>query len=599
MAAKGDRHRWDLRDIYPDTEAWETALERIQEGIEAIQAFRGGLGSSPQILLQCLDQHFNVLKEMYRASSYASMRYHEDTRVGVTAGMEQRASLVATRLSEAASFIEPEILSLGRDKVDGYVDAEPALNTFRHQLHDIIRRADHTRSATEEEIIAAASLVADAPSTSYGMLANADAPWPTVTLSDGTDLLLNQAGYSRYRSTENRADRELVFREFFDVWQQFGRTYGTMLYAQVKRDLFYARVRRYESSLRASMDADRIPVEVYHTLVEQANAQLPVLHRYLRLRARMMGLVQMRYWDIYPPLVSQDRTYPIERGEELVVAAVEPLGAGAQVALSEGLGARWMDVYPRPGKKSGAYMNGHVYDVHPYVLMNYNDDYESVSTLAHEWGHALHSYLTNRTQHFVNADYSIFLAEIASTLNEALLLHRMLEESSDPADRLFYLGHALEQLRGTFFRQSMFAEFELDIHERVEGGEALTADGLSEMYGGLLRRYHGHEAGVVGIDAMFDVEWAYIPHFYYNFYVYQYATSVAASSMLAERILSQEPGATEAYLELLSAGGAGYPYHLLVEAGVDLARPEPYEALMRRMQGIMDEIEVLLEEGGA
>lgn len=599
MAAKGNRHRWDLRDIYPDTEAWEAALERIQEGIEAIQAFRGDLGSSPQTLLQCLDQHFSVLKEMYRASSYASMRYHEDTRVGVTAGMEQRASLVATRLSEAASFIEPEILSLGRDKVDGYVDAEPALNTFRHQLHDIIRRADHTRSATEEEIIAAAGLVADAPSTSYGMLANADAPWPTVTLSDGTDVLLNQAGYSRYRSTENRADRELVFREFFDVWQQFGRTNGTMLYAQVKRDLFYARVRRYESSLRASMDADRIPVEVYHTLVEQANAQLPVLHRYLRLRARMMGLVQMRYWDIYPPLVSQDRTYPIERGEELVVAAVEPLGDGAQEALSEGLGARWMDVYPRPGKKSGAYMNGHVYDVHPYVLMNYNDDYESVSTLAHEWGHALHSYLTNRTQHFVNADYSIFLAEIASTLNEALLLHRMLEESSNPADRLFYLGHALEQLRGTFFRQSMFAEFELDIHERVEGGEALTADGLSEMYGGLLRRYHGHDEGVVGIDAMFDVEWAYIPHFYYNFYVYQYATSVAASSMLAERILSQEPGATEAYLELLSAGGAGYPYHLLVEAGVDLARPEPYEALMRRMQGIMDEIEVLLEEGGA
>ncbi len=599
MAAKGDRHRWDLREIYPDTEAWEKALERILEGIEAIQAFRGSLGSSPQTLLQCLDQHFSVLKEMYRASSYASMRYHEDTRVGVTAGMEQRASLVATRLSEAASFIEPEILSLGPDKVDSYVDAEPALNTYRHQLDDIIRRADHTRSATEEEIIAAAGLVADAPSTSYGMLANADAPWPTVTLSDGTDVLLDQAGYSRYRSTANRADRELVFREFFDVWQQFGRTYGTMLYAQVKRDLFYARVRRYESSLRASLDADRIPVEVYHTLVEQANVQLPVLHRYFRLRARMMGLVQMRYWDIYPPLVSQDRTYPIERGKELVVAAVGPLGEGAQEALSEGLGARWMDVYPRPGKKSGAYMNGHVYDVHPFVLMNYNDDYESVSTLGHEWGHALHSYLTNRAQHFVNADYSIFLAEIASTLKEALLLHRMLAESTDPADRLFYLGHALEQLRGTFFRQSMFAEFELAIHERVEGGEALTADVFSEVYGRLLRRYHGHDEGVVRIDDMFDVEWAYIPHFYYSFYVYQYATSVAASSLLAERILSQEPGATAAYLELLSAGGAGYPYDLLVEAGVDLARPEPYEALMRRMQGIMDEIENLLEERGA
>ena len=596
MASQGDQSRWNLGDIYRDTDAWETALEGIQEGTEAIQTFRGGLGSSPQALLECLELHFSVLKEMYRASSYASMRYHEDTRVGVTAGMEQRANLVATRLSEAASFIEPEILSLGRETVTGYVDAEPALKKYRHQLDDILRRADHTRSATEEEIIAAAGLVTDAPSAGYGMLANADAPWPTVTLSDGTEFLLNQAGYSRYRSAEDRGDRELVFREFFDVWQQFGRTYGTMLYAQVKRDVFYARVRRYESSLAASLDADRIPVAVYHTLVDQANAHLHVLHRYFRLRARMMGLTQMRYWDIYPSLVSQDRTYPIDRGVELVLGAVEPLGNGAREALAEGFGSRWMDVYPRQGKKSGAYMNGHVYDVHPYVLMNYNDDYESVSTLAHEWGHALHSHLTNRTQHFVNADYSIFLAEIASTLNEALLLHRMLADSTDPAERLFYLGHALEQLRGTFFRQSMFAEFELAIHKRVEGGEALTADDLSEMYGGLLRRYHGHDEGVLSLDDIFEVEWAYIPHFYYSFYVYQYATSVAASSLLAERILNREPGATTAYLHLLSAGGAGYPYDLLVEAGVDLARPEPYRTLMRRMEGIMDEIEGLLEE---
>jgi len=599
MAVQVERHRWDLQDIYADTEAWETALKGIHEGIAAIQAFHGSLGSSAQILLHCLDLHSSVLKEMYRASSYASMRYHEDTRVGVTAGMEQRAGLVATRLSETASFIEPEILSLGREKVESYLEAEPALRTYRQQLDDILRRVAHTRSAAEEEIIAAAGLVSDAPSTAYGMLSNADAPWPTVTLSDGTEFLLNQAGYSRYRSSTNRADRELVFREFFDVWQQFGRTYGTMLYAQVKRDMFYARARRYESSLCASLDADRIPVVVYHTLLEQANAHIPVLHRYFRLRARMMRVDRMRYWDIYPPLVSQNRTYPIERGVQFVLAAVAPLGDGAREALSEGFAARWMDVYPRPGKKSGAYMNGHVYDVHPYVFLNYNDDYESVSTLAHEWGHALHSYLTNRAQHFVNADYSIFLAEIASTLNEALLLHRMLEESTDPADRMFYLGHALEQLRGTFFRQSMFAEFELAIHERVEEGQALTADDFSGMYGELLRRYHGHDDDVVRIDEIFDVEWSYIPHFYYNFYVYQYATSVAASSLLAERILSQESGAAEAYLALLSAGGAGYPYDLLLEAGVDLARPEPYEALMRRMQGIMDEIESLLEEGEA
>jgi oligoendopeptidase F len=389
-----------------------------------------------------------------------------------------------------------------------------------------------------------------------------------------------------------------VFREFFDVWQRFARTYGTMLYAQVKRDVFYSRVRRYESSLYASLDADRIPVSVYRTLLEQADAHLHVLHRYFGLRARMMGIPQMDYWDIYPPLVSQDRQFPIERGEELVLAAVRPLGPEAHEALADGFGSRWMDVYPRQGKKSGAYMNGHVYDVHPYVLMNYNDDYESVSTLAHEWGHALHSHFTNRTQSFVNADYSIFLAEIASTLNEALLLHHMLQEAETQADRLFYLGHALEQLRGTFFRQSMFAEFELAIHERVERGEALTADDMSEMYGALLRRYHGHDRGVLVIDDMFDVEWAYIPHFYYSFYVYQYATSVAASSLLAERILNGEPGATTDYLHLLRAGGAGYPYDLLLEAGVDLASPEPYRALMRRMEGIMDEIEGLLEIKG-
>jgi oligoendopeptidase F len=585
---------WNLEEIYPSAEAWEEALNDVQRNIESLKSFQDRLGSGAAALLECLDLHSSILKEMYRAASYASMRYHEDTRVGVTAGMEQRASLVATRLSEAASFIEPEILSLGKETIERFLADEPQLDTYRHPLEDILRRAAHTRSASEEEIIAAAGLVTEAPSTGYAMLANADAPWPRITLSDGTEFLLNQAGYSRYRSAPNRADRERVFGEFFEVWQSFGRTFGTMLYAQVKRDVFYARVRRYESSLEAALDSDRIPTAVYHTLVELANRNLHVLHRYFRLRARMMELSEMRYWDIYPPLVSENLVFPVERGKQLVLEAMTPLGQEAREAVGEGFRGRWMDVYPRPGKKSGAYMNGHIYDVHPYVLMNYNDDYESVSTLAHEWGHALHSFLTNREQHFANASYSIFVAEVASTLNEALLLRRMLDAARSPSERLFYLGHALEQLRGTFFRQAMFAEFELAIHDRVERGEALTADEFSHMYGELLRRYHGHDEGVVRIDDRFSFEWAYIPHFYYNFYVYQYATSVAASSHLAERILDGVPGSSEAYLQLLSAGGSGYPYELLVEAGVDLARPAPYESLLRRMERIMDEIEALL-----
>jgi oligoendopeptidase F len=293
--------------------------------------------------------------------------------------------------------------------------------------------------------------------------------------------------------------------------------------------------------------------------------------------------------------VTQDREFPIEHGQKLVLEAMRPLGEDARAAIAGGFADRWMDVYPRPGKKSGAYMNGHLFDVHPFVLMNYNDDYESVSTLAHEWGHALHSFFTNGSQHFVNAEYSIFLAEIASTLSEALLLHRMLDEAGASTERLFYLGHSLEQLRGTFFRQAMFAEFELAIHERVERGEALTADEFSGLYLDLLKRYHGHDEEVLRIDDRFAIEWAYIPHFYYNFYVYQYATSVAASSLLAERILDGDAPAVERYLDLLRAGGSDYPVDLLLRAGVDLGEAEPYEALMRRMSSIMDEIEEILD----
>ena len=330
MSVRDDRDCWNLKDIYADTDSWSEALTAIQEGIDGLKAFQGTFSSGPDALLECLELHVRVLKEMYRASSYASMRYHEDTRVGVTAGMEQRAGLVATRLSEAASFIEPEILALGQDTVNDYIAGEPALETYRHQLNDILRRGAHTRSASEEEIIAAAGLVTEVPSSAYGMLANADAPWPMVTLSDGTEFLLNQAGYSRYRSAPDREDREHVFRAFFDVWRRFGRTFGTMLYAQVKRDVFYSRVRKYGSSLEASLDADRIPASVYQTLVEQANEHLHVLHRYFRLRARMMGVTDMCYWDIYPPLVSGELSFPIERGKELVLDAMIPLGPEAR-----------------------------------------------------------------------------------------------------------------------------------------------------------------------------------------------------------------------------------------------------------------------------
>jgi oligoendopeptidase F len=301
----------------------------------------------------------------------------------------------------------------------------------------------------------------------------------------------------------------------------------------------------------------------------------------------------MRYYDIYPPLVSGTRKYPIDEGKKMMLEAVKPLGERYVAAMAAGLQQRWMDVYPRPHKLSGAHMAGSAYDVHPYVLMNYNDNYESVSTLAHEWGHAMHSYLSNAAQPFVTSDYAIFVAEIASTFNEALLLEHVLRNAADDNERLLYLGSALEQLRGTFFRQAMFAEFEREVHARVDKGEPLSGDKLTQIYGEILRRYHGDREGVVKIDDLYTVEWAYIPHFFRPFYVFQYATSIAASSLFADAVLKGEPGARERYLKLLSAGGSDYPYELVKAAGVDLASPAPYRAVVARMNRIMDEIEAI------
>ncbi|MEJ2546556.1 MAG: oligoendopeptidase F [Gemmatimonadota bacterium] len=588
--------RWRLEDIYPVHADWESELSNLMQLPARISAFRGRLAEGPEVLVECLGTYYDGLRRLYRASSYASMRYHEDTRVGETAEMEQRARLVGTALSEAASFIDPEILEIGETTVRTWLDEFAPLKVYAHVLDDALRRAEHTLTPSEEEIVATAGLITDAPYSVYGMLANADMPWPTVRLSDGTEERLDQSTYARLRASSVREDREIVFQAFWSKWQEYSRTFGATLYGQIKRDLFRARVRKYPSSLAAALDADRIPERVYRTLIDEANAGLPVLHRYFRLRARMLELDQLAYFDIYPPLVRTDRKFGIDEAKTIVLDAVEPLGPEARTIVSSGFEGGWMDVYPRPGKRPGAYMNGHVYDVHPYVLMNYTDDYRSVSTLAHEWGHALHSSLANRSQDFVNSGYSIFTAEVASTFLEALLLDRMLRASETDEERIFFLGHALEGLRGTFFRQTMFAEFELAIHEVVEEGEALSGDRLTAMYGELVRRYHGHDESVVLVDDAYTVEWAYIPHFYYNFYVYQYATSEAASALLAERLLAGETGAGDRFLGLLRAGGSDYPYELMVRAGVDLAKPEPYRALLRRMEAIMDEIEALLDD---
>jgi oligoendopeptidase F len=599
-AADEPADRWNLADLYPSASAWHEDAARLRRDIASFARCRGHLAESAPRLAQCLERYSELAKREARLGIYAHELLAEDTGSPESMELAERAQVLASEREQATAFARPELLRAGSARIAKLVSAEPALRPYRHFLDDILRRAPHTLDAKSESLVAKFSLSRAAADSTYHILANAELPWPTVRLADGKELTLDQAAYTDYREAPNRDDRKLVFDAFWGKWHEFERTFGVTLHESLKKDTVYTRVRKYPSTLAHALDGERLPPAVYERLIAEANQGLPTLHRYFRLRARMLGLKdgEMRYYDIYPPLVASTQRYPLALAKRMVLESVKPLGSRYADAMAKGFSSRWMDVYPRPRKQSGGHMAGDAYDVHPYLLLNYTDNYESVSTLAHEWGHAMHSYFSNAAQPFINADYATFVAEIASTFNEALLVHYALANAKSDDERLLYLGSELESLRGTFFRQAMFAQFERDIHARVERGEPLTGRRFSEIYGELLRRYHGEREGVLKIDDLYTVEWAYIPHFYSAFYVYQYATSIAASTLLAERVLTGEPGARERYLELISAGGSDYPYELVKRAGVDLATPAPYRALIARMDRLMDEIETIQAHRG-
>jgi len=593
LGAEQEADRWNLKDLYATQTDWDKDAATLEQQLKVLASCSGRLAESAKRFKTCLDLNAEVLKRYYRLSSYASQFSDEDTGLAAGQDLKQRADVVGNHVDEVTSFVSPEILKLGRVKVNALLKADKSTAIYSHWLDGILRAASHTLDQKGEQLIANFSLATGAAGAVYSTLSDADMPWPKVKLSDGAEIVVDQSAYTKYRALENRADRKLVFDAFWGKWKEFERTFGVTLYEQLKKDAALAKVRNYPDSLTQALDTHKLPRAVYDTLVAQAEVNLPTLHRYFKLRAKMLGVSEMHYYDVYPPMVSSDLKYPIGQSTELMLAAVKPLGEDYARAMKQGVQSGWMDVYPRPRKRSGAYMNGSVYDVHPFLLLNHNDDYESLSTLAHEWGHAMHSYLSNRSQPFINADYPTFTAEIASTTNEVLLLDHMLKIASNDSEKMLYLDSALENLRGTFFRQAMFAAFERDVHAKVDKGESLTGEALTKIYGDILKRYHGDKEGVVKIDELYTVEWAYIPHFYNRFYVFQYATSISAGSMFADAILKGTPGARERYLNILRAGGSRYPYELVKEAGVDLASPAPYEAIVARMNSIMDQIEAI------
>ena len=589
------KYKWKLEDICVSDEAWNKAKEKLVSQLDKVLKYKGRLANSASELLACLEFKSRVSKEFGRLHGYAAMKSDEDTRNSKYLAMRQEIQQLITDYRSKAAFIESEIAKMSKKRIDEFIAEQPDLKIFKMYLYDIQRRKTHKLSEKEEKILAEAGLLSDGPSSIYYIFSNAELPYPDIKLSDGTTAKLSKAGYARYRSLPNRSDREAVFQAFWEAFDGFKRTFGVQLYANVKKDMFYARTRGYKSSLESALDKDNIPTEVYLALIENVSKNLDSFHRYLNLKKRMLGVQTLKYSDVYAPVVKGvNLEYTFEDAKKLIIDSVEPLGKDYCRLVEKAFENRWVDVYPTPGKRAGAYSHGSIYDVHPYILLNFNGQYEDVSTLAHELGHTTHSYYSNKNQPYPTADYSIFVAEVASTFNEALLIHKMLGEIKDDDTRLSLLMNYLEGVRQTLFRQTQFAEFELRIHKKAERLQPLTGDILSELYGDILKKYYGHDKKVCYIDDLYTVEWAYVPHFYYNFYVYQYSTSFTASTALAEKILNKEKGVAEKYIDFISSGGSDYPINLLKKAGVDMTGSEPFDKTMVVMNRTMDEIEAIL-----
>ena len=587
---------WDLTGVYANDEAFESALETAQAEITALPRLAGSLGDSSASLSAALNQISSLEKEIARLYVFTSLIFDSDQRDADAQARIGRSRTLYSNFEESISWLAPEILAIGDARIEAFISADETLAAHEFFLRDTLRSAPHTLDAKTEEILAQASLALSASEQIYESYANADIPWPTVTLSEGQEVTLSQAGYSLWRAAPNRDDRKLVFDTFWQTWNQYNDGMGATMAANIQSNVFGAKVRNHDSTLAANLFDDGLPPEVYTQLVTQVNQSLPLFHRYLSLRGRMLGVDDLRYFDIYPPLVEVDTgEFDLARSAAITFEALKPFGEDYLALLKQGLDGEWMHSHPAPGKRSGAYMNGSIYDVHPFVLLNHNDDYESLSTFAHEWGHAVHSLLAQKQNPYETASYSTFTAEMASTINEILLQEYMIENARSDEEKLFYLGGALENIRGTLFRQTMFAEFELAMHEAVEAGEPLTGPKLSEMYGELLKRYHGHELGILTIDDEYAAEWAFIPHFYYDFYVFQYATSITGAAWFAEQFLAGDEQVRDSFIRVLSAGGSDYAHNILRdEAGLDMTTAEAYAPVLRRIESLMDRIEALL-----
>jgi len=532
-----------------------------------------------------------VFRELARVATYPQLRSAEDTRNQEYQAMAAKASSLRSEASSATSYFEPELQSLSEDDVEAFIEAEPELAAYEHYFDDVLRMKPHTRSTEVEEVLAELSEVTDAPSEIYSMLTNADMTYGVVEDPDGEDVEITQANFTKLQTNPDREFRRRVHETFYDEWEDVRNTVGTSLEKAVREHVTSAEIRNYDSARAAALDGSNVPVEVYDTLVDTVDDNLDALHRHAELKEAALGVDQLESHDLYMSLTGdQGPDVEYDQAAEWVIEAVAPLGEAYQERMAEGIESRWVDVYENRGKRSGAFSSG-TYDTQPFIMMNYQDDVSSMYTLAHELGHSMHSELAGDAQPWHDASYEIFVAEIASTVNETLLTHYLLENVEDDELRTHVLDEYLERFRSTLFRQTMFATFEQRIHERVEAGEALTPDAFDEMYADLKSDFYEPAKLTGGIER----EWQRIPHFYYDFYVYQYATGISAAAAIVERVLDEGEPAAADYREMLKAGGADYPLAVVERAGIDMSSPDPIESATGIYRDYLDEVAALLD----
>ncbi|MCX6150618.1 MAG: oligoendopeptidase F [Ignavibacteriales bacterium] len=590
-----EEYKWKIEDLYPNDEAWQNDKINLTKLILQIEEKSKGWTQSAGKMLEVFQLSDQIILKFQRLYNYAKRQSDMEMSNSTLQVMKGEIQSIQVELGVKLAFINDDLLKMKDGTIDKYLKQEPKLEAYRFSIEQVVRSGKHILPIEQEKLMSLTNLFSSSTADAATILNDVDKPAPEITLSTGEKVALNYANYFTYRSSKNPEDRALVMHTFWNNHKKYENTLAALFDGGMKQHLFVAKARNFKDCLEAKLFGDNIDEAVYFQLIDAVKKNLSPLHRYLKLKQKLLGLEKIKYEDVYASCVkSVDKFYTFKDAEEILLEALKPLGTEYNSVLKKAFNERWIDIYPNKDKESGAYSEG-IYDVHPYIKMNYNGEYDAVSTLAHELGHAVHSYLSAKEQPFSNSNYATFIAEIASTFDENLLMDYMLKNEKDDLFKLYIIDNYLEGARATIYRQALFAEFELDMHKRVEAGKSLTADWLDSLYLDLTRTYYGHNKGVMQVDNFIQSEWGNVPHFFLNFYVFQYSTGLISSMALVQKVLSGEQGALEKYLEMLKAGGSDFPIQLLQKAGVDMTKIEPYNAAFKRFDYLVTEMEVIVE----